>query len=94
MDFGGGKTEIKEKFENGESRIVFPKPIIIEESIKYNIQLDFSSSNIEIQTSSKLRNKSKMSNGATITFHRDALSDFDNVKKGVIEDLYFNDIKF
>lgn len=61
--------------------IMLPKPIIVEENIKYKIQLIFPSNIIQYHS---LHQQVVLSNGATITFHE--------VGKSVIDCLYFNEI--
>lgn len=69
-----------------------PKAIIIEENVKYKIKLDLSANNFQARFNHGMRPEVKLSNGATIKFHRDESSDFDNVQKGVITSLRFNEI--
>lgn len=98
MDFGPEIHHFQNTFNerklvcSGVSRveIILPKPIVIEKNIKYRIVSDFSSNGIELLSCCSMNKNEKMKYGATITFHRDTTSNFDNVDRGVIESLYFN----
>lgn len=70
----------------------FPEPIIIEENIKYKIEIDFLSN--AYKSNFKMMEKVKLKNDIMITFYRDTSSDFDNLNKGVIPWLNFNEIDF
>lgn len=85
--------QISTKPKNGKY-ISFLKPVIIQKNIKYKIITDFTSNNIQFKSFNKLEPEVKLDNGAVITFHRDASTDFDNIEKGVITWLYFNEFCF
>lgn len=81
--------------EGGSKAINLPKPIIILENIKYKIQLDFSlDGSLQLKKDWKMKQEVELENDAKITFHRDESSNFNTVKKGVINSLVFNEINF
>lgn len=73
---------------------ILPEPIVIEKDVKYRIVLDFTSNDKALVSCCSMNKTKKIKNNATITFHRDTTSDFNNVDGGVIESLYFNETNF
>lgn len=74
-------------------KITLPKPIIIQENMKYKIRLECLVNGIQLKSCNKMENEIYIDGvTATIIFHRDTTSNFDNVKKGSIISLYFNKI--
>lgn len=73
--------------------ITLPKPIVIEANVEYEIQLDFSSnSGVQLKSYIGMSNEVELSNGTTVTFHGDAPTEFDCLRRGVINRLSFNEI--
>lgn len=49
---------------------------------------------IQLKSVYTMKEKIKLSNGSTITFHRDEISNFDTVGRGVITELFFKETNF
>lgn len=88
------KTQIVETLGQAGNEVNFTKPLIVHKNIKYKIHLDFSSNDTKVVSNSKFENKVELDNGATIIFHQDTTTEFNNVEKGVITHLYFRKIDF
>lgn len=83
--------------------IVLPTPIIVEDDVKYKIQLEFlPNNNIQLKHDEIMEQEAELSyhsgygkreSGSKITFHRDRSSNFDALEKGVITQLMFNEIE-
>lgn len=92
LDSGAKVIDTYTKLIQSGHLISTPKPILIKENIKYKIQLDFSVNNIQIARYNGMKHEVKLTNGTTITFHRDP-SSVHGIGNNAIRSLYFNEIK-
>lgn len=76
-------------------RIVLPKPIFMEENVKYKIFVGTSFPHERLSNNFEMKQEVVLKNGAKITFHPyDVYNDLDIVKRGIIRSLFFEEIDF